>query len=325
MGQANVKISGSDDKTAVMNEYLAGLPSQHLEPLWNRMSVMVPASPNPKTKPYIWKYSEVLPHLQRAGELVPEEEAERRVLMLRNPSMEAPYTTDTIYGGLQLVRPRETAPAHRHIAYACRFIIEGNGFTAVEGKKMPLTRGDVVVTPTWHWHDHGNESNSPVIWLDMLNLPLFRYAPIHFAEGYDEKRYPSALCDPCEWRHPWAPVQTKLDAQKGNHAIHHYKNKDGMPLSTTLGVQAERIAAAASSSQSQDSSSFIYHCVEGRGRTVVEPPSGEKMTFSWTSKDTFAIPAWSKVQHFNDSTSEPAYLVAVNDGPFLDLLGLRHP
>lgn len=104
---------------------------------------------------------------------------------------ESPHTTDTIYGGLQVVNPGETAPAHRHIAFATRFIIEGEGFTAVEGKKMPLMRGDVVVTPTWHWHDHGNESDSAVIWLDMLNLPLFTYSPVHFAEGYSEKRYPS--------------------------------------------------------------------------------------------------------------------------------------
>lgn len=89
------------------------------------------------------------------------------------------------------MNPGETAPAHRHVAYACRFIIEGNGFTAVEGKKLPLKRGDVVLTPSWHWHDHGNESDSPVIWLDVLNLPLFTYARVNFAENYGEKRYPS--------------------------------------------------------------------------------------------------------------------------------------
>lgn len=103
----------------------------------------------------------------------------------------APHTTDTIYAGLQLVNPGETAPAHRHIAYACRVIISGEGFTAVEGKKMPLIRGDVVVTPSWHWHDHGNESDKPIIWLDALNLPLFTYARVHFAEGYSNRRYPS--------------------------------------------------------------------------------------------------------------------------------------
>lgn len=34
--------------------------------------------------------------------------------------------------------------------------MDGEGLTAVEGKKMPLVRRDVIVTPTWHWHDHDN-------------------------------------------------------------------------------------------------------------------------------------------------------------------------
>lgn len=89
-------------------------------------------------------------------------------------------------------------------------------------------------------------------------------------------------------------------------------------------MQAERLAPGASASY-QDSSSFIYHCVEGKGRTAIEAPGQKQVTFEWGSRDTFAVPAWSKIEHFNDSESEPAYLVAVNDGPFLDLLGLRHP
>ena len=54
----------------------------------------------------------------QAGEIVSAEEAERRVLMLVNPSMKALCTTDTIYGGLQLVLPHKMAPAHRHVAFA---------------------------------------------------------------------------------------------------------------------------------------------------------------------------------------------------------------
>jgi gentisate 1,2-dioxygenase len=191
---------------------------------------------------------------------------------------------------------------------------------------MPLGRGDVVITPSWHWHDHGNESDAPVVWLDALNLPLFRYVPVHFAEQYSESRYPSVMCDPCEWRFPWAPVQTTLDADAANknHSIFHYKTKEGRHLSTTVGVQAERIAVGCTTETSQEQTSFIYHCYEGKGRTVVEPPSGEKVVFSWESMDTFAVPAWSKIQHFNES-DQPAYLVAMNDRPFLDVLGLLRP
>ncbi|POR30986.1 Uncharacterized protein TPAR_08792 [Tolypocladium paradoxum] len=308
-----------------MDEYLQALPAKHLEPLWSRMGTMVPPTPNPIARPYMWRYEETLPCLVKAGKLVPEEMAERRVLMLVNPGMDSPHTTDTIYGGLQMVNPGETAPAHRHIATACRFIIDGEGFTAVQGKKMPLIRGDVVVTPSWYWHDHGNESSAPVVWLDALNLPLFTYARVHFAEGYGEKRHPSTQMDLCEWRHPWAQAQEALDGQNKDHAIYHYRAKGDKPLSTTLGVQAERIGPGVPTETMQDSSSFIYHCYEGRGHSIVESPSGERVTFNWVSRDTFAVPSWSKLRHVNGSSSEPAYLVGVHDGPFLDLLGLRPP
>jgi gentisate 1,2-dioxygenase len=59
---------------------------------------------------------------------------------------------------------------------------DSNSFTAVEGQKMVMERGDVILTPSWHWHDHGNEGQGPVVWLDGLDLPLFKYAPVNFAE-----------------------------------------------------------------------------------------------------------------------------------------------
>lgn len=106
--------------------------------------------------------------------------------------IEAPCTTDTLYAGLQLINPGEVAPAHRHRAFALRFIIEGErGFTAVEGEKVYMERGDVILTPSWTWHDHGHEGDKPMIWLDGLDLPIFQYIPVNFAEHYADPRYPS--------------------------------------------------------------------------------------------------------------------------------------
>ncbi|UNI19642.1 Gentisate 1,2-dioxygenase [Purpureocillium takamizusanense] len=309
---------------AETGEYLKTLPPKHLEPLWSQMSLLVPALPKPVAEPHMWEYSEVFPSLAKAGEIVPEDKAERRVLMLVNPSMKAPCTTDTIYAGLQLVNPGETAPAHRHVASAFRFIIDGEGFTAVEGQKLPLRRGDVVVTPAWRWHDHGNESERPVVWLDVLDLPLFTYARVNFAEGYGEKRYPSQPVEASEWRHPWSDTQKALDAQTGDHAVYHYRDVAGEPLARTLGAQAERIGPGTATTATQDIRSFVYHCYAGQGFSMVEAASGgETLRLEWTSRDTFAVPAWSKVVHVNSSETEQAYLVGMHDGPFLDALGLR--
>jgi gentisate 1,2-dioxygenase len=89
-----------------------------------------------------------------------------------------------------------------------------------------------------------------------------------------------------------------------------------------LGFQAERLKPGAVAI-SRDSCSYVYHCYEGRGRTEIETPSGVKMELEWGARDTFAVPAWSKLKHINTSATENAYLVACHDKPFLDLLKLR--
>lgn len=145
-------------------------------------------------------------------------------------TIEAPYTTDTVYAGLQLVMPNETAPAHRHVAFAMRFIVEGKGgFTAVHGKRIEMKRGDVILTPTWNWHDHGKDGDGPMIWLDGLDLPLFRHFPTHFVEHFKESRYPAESVDsntsPIVF--PWAKMQAVLDGEKGEWVTKPYLRANG--------------------------------------------------------------------------------------------------
>lgn len=201
-------------------------------PLWAQMTKLNPPQPNPQCIPYVWKYSDVKPYLLRAGKLISEKQAERRVLMLINPGRnEAPYTTDTVYGGLQLVMPNETAPAHRHVAFAMRFIVEGTGgFTAVHGRRVRMKRGDVILTPTWNWHDHGNEAAAdPMIWLDGLDLPLFRHFPVHFVEHFTEPRYPAEDVDSSQSEivFPWERMKKTLDEREGKWVRERYLRTDG--------------------------------------------------------------------------------------------------
>ncbi|KAL2833916.1 RmlC-like cupin domain-containing protein [Aspergillus cavernicola] len=145
-GTVSTTAAALEESTASMIKAAA---ENHIKPLWLQMSRLNPPLPNPKATPHLWKYSEVRPILVNAGRLVPEEQAERRVLMLVNPSQDAPHTTNTICAGLQLVVPNETAKARRHTAFAMRFIIEGEGgFTAVYGRRVKMRRGDVILTPT---------------------------------------------------------------------------------------------------------------------------------------------------------------------------------
>lgn len=73
----------AQDATDVM---LERAEKAHTKPLWLQMARLNPPLPNPKCTPYLWRYSDIRPSLLEAGELVPEHQAERRVLMLVNPS-----------------------------------------------------------------------------------------------------------------------------------------------------------------------------------------------------------------------------------------------
>ncbi|OCT54121.1 hypothetical protein CLCR_00185 [Cladophialophora carrionii] len=290
------------------------------KPLWAQMARLNPPAPNPKCVPFIWRYDEVKPTLLRAGEVVSEQQAERRVLMLVNPARDAPFTTDTLYAGLQLVMPNETARAHRHTAFAMRFIIEGQGgFTAVHGKRITMQRGDVILTPTWNWHDHGKDGSGPMIWLDGLDLPNFQHFPVHFVEHFAQPRYPADDVDsttsPIVF--PWSAMQAKLDAQPGPWASEDYLKADGREVSRILGGSAERLNPGATSPAVRETASSVYHVVSGSGHSVI---NGQRIP--WKQGDTFCIPAWNEYQHTAaDGLSEPVYLYRFHDKPMLKALG----
>lgn len=128
----------------------------------------------------------------RAGDLISAEQAERRVLILENPGL--PGTSSVVpslYAGLQLILPGEVAPCHCHTQCALRFVMEGSGaHTAVDGEKAIMHPFDLVLTPNWHWHDHGNSSSGPMIWLDGLDIPTVRHFEASFAKKLDAPRIP---------------------------------------------------------------------------------------------------------------------------------------
>lgn len=294
-----------------------------ITPLWTVMDKMVPPTPNPRAVNTVWPYEAMRKELLKAAEVVSAEEAERRVLMLVNKAMKAPYTTDSIYSGLQIVLPGETAPAHRHRAFALRFIIEGSGgFTAVEGERMEMLPGDVILTPSWTWHDHGNDGTEPVVWLDGLDLPVWQFLPINFMQQYSQPRYPSTPTPSSPLRFPWSTVQAKLDESPDQqHAVVHYHRQDAEHLSSTISAQAEKIAAGFTTQPSKEVVSFVYHVYRGEGHTTIKSPlSGEVEKVKWKARDTFAVPAWSEITHTCASGEDCAYLFAVNDRPMIAAL-----
>jgi gentisate 1,2-dioxygenase len=179
----------SGEEQAKRAEFYGRIGSQSLAPLWEVLKGLVPPEPKPTPKAHIWHYEEVRPYLMEAGALLTAEEAERRVLVLENPAFPGQSrATTSLFAGIQLVLPNEVAPGHHHTASALRFVLESRGgFTAVGGEKTTMATGDFVITPSWAWHDHGNLSDGPITWMDVLDLPMINFFEAGFAEHYNDK------------------------------------------------------------------------------------------------------------------------------------------
>ena len=137
------------------------LVPEALAPLWKVLSALVTPTPRSAAVAAAWSFERILPLLMEAGELITATEAERRVLILENPALPGQSRiTSTLYAGLQLILPGEVAPAHRHTQNALRFIMQGEGaFTALDGERAYMHKHDLILTPAWLWHDHGNETD----------------------------------------------------------------------------------------------------------------------------------------------------------------------
>ncbi len=330
-------------------EYRNSLTDLNLLPLWPSLRNFLPyGKPIRRTAPVLWRYKDIRPLLLRAGELTPIEKAERRVLVLANPGLglDKVRATPTIYLGMQLILPAETAPNHRHTPSAIRFVVEGTGgYTMVEGEKLPMERGDLILTPPKLWHEHGHDGNEPVVWLDALDLPLIHdieasyciegpsQAPMNLPDS-SQTAYrragllPYAALDHGKrdfplLRFPWTDVREALIAYgrvcaPGEPVRLAYVNPEtGAECLPTLGFSAIMLRPGEDARLTRRSASAVIHVVEGSGESVVD-----EAEITWSEADTFAIPTHAEVQIRNSSGASPAFLFQVDDAPMQRKLGI---
>src|SRR5436190_868776 len=160
----------------------------HMWGLWEIASQMTP-HPRPEAVPHQWKWSLLKEVVKQSSTAVPVGD-ERLAMQLFNPGLNGQWaTTNTLIAAVQVLLPGEVARAQRHSPAAIRFIIEGHGaYTAVEGEKVIMQPGDFVLTPAWQWHDHGNETNETVVWMDGLDVPLTKALNAMFVEMHQEMK-----------------------------------------------------------------------------------------------------------------------------------------
>src|SRR5215216_5256701 len=136
-----------------------------------------------KTLPHHWRWQDYSQYLHRISEVArkaevsPIEFADRQSILLLNPGLNGRLqVTNTIRCAISIYNPGDVAPVHIHSPNASRTILsDKGGYTNVEGERCEAARGDLILTPNGTWHDHGNDSKEPVVWIDMLDWPLIEF------------------------------------------------------------------------------------------------------------------------------------------------------
>ncbi len=301
-----------------------------LTPLWRVIQGLVAKEPASPAAPALWRYDHVRPFLIEAGALISAEEAERRVLILENPALPTESKiTRSLYAGLQVVMPGEIARVHRHVAAALRLVVEGvGGYTTVDGERGPMSPGDFVVTPSWTWHEHGNEGSDPVIWLDVLDVHVVNLLDCGFREDHFERpasqRRPAGASTaeaalnmlPVSYdttrntspifNYPYERTRAAL------HGIARFREPEGPfgfkmrylnPVNgdwaiPTIATWAQLLPRGYRTSPYRSTDGTIFIVVEGTGYSVI---GGRR--FEWGEHDVFVVPSWCESFHHADAES----------------------
>ncbi|MGJ7542528.1 gentisate 1,2-dioxygenase [Variovorax sp. LT1R16] len=335
----------SASELAQREAYYEELRGESLAPLWASLTRLVPPSPQPSAKPFSWSYAAVREHLLTAGTLITAEEAERRVLVLENPTLAGQSRiTDTLYAGLQLILPGEVAPAHRHVQSALRFVIEGEGaYTAVNGERVSMSPGDFIITPAWTWHDHGSESEGPVVWMDGLDVPFVDFLKAGFREQYEQTaqiphrsegearlRYGSGMLRPSDkatnssplFKYPYAQTKAALqliarseevDPHRG-FEIRYVNPTTGGDALPTIAAGMRLLPAGFKTAPYRSTAGCVIVLVEGSIRATV----GEE-SITLAPKDVLTVPAWSRIEI---EATEESIFFNFSDAPVHQKLGL---
>jgi len=336
-------------KDSVREAFHARMHANNMYGLWELASQMT-AQPQPKMIPHMWPWSVSEAIIAESAEAVPVGD-ERRALQLFNPGLGGRWaTTNNLIAAVQILLPGEVARAHRHTPTAIRFIMEGTGaYTAVDGERVYMAPGDLILTPSWSWHDHGNETKDRVVWMDGLDIPLIASLEAMFFQFYTERQvlterpanasqsmYGKAQLNPTWIKekskssplllYSWDQTWEALNALRGHEgslfdgiALEYRHPQTGGSVLPTMACWIQLLRPSEHTRAHRHTGSAVYYVVKGSGMTVIE---GQR--FDWTKGDIIALPPWAVHEHANSSASDDAVLFSIQDAPVLNALGLFH-
>jgi len=223
-------------------------------------------------------------------------------------------------------------------------VVEGEGaFTTVNGERCPMFRGDLILTPTGMWHEHVHQGSQPVIWLDVLDLPLVYYTETSYVvegpnqdvrPGNGEQGYARGGVVPSSGfvrstkpypmvRYPWSDVRSALMAlgadpsAKGAVQVTYVNPETGVDPENNLGFHALMLRPGEEVRLPVRSPACVYHVIEGKADAVI----GDSR-FSLDEADTCCSPGFTQVRLRNLMADKPTFIFLADETPLHRKLGV---
>ena len=322
-----------------MGDFRADMAAASVYPLWEREN----RHNMPPESPHVWRWQTMNPLIEAAVKATDMNNAERRVLVLRNPAFansERDGAAINLSVNLQVLMPGEKARPHRHSMNALRFALEGDGATTiVEGKSCAMLPGDMILTPSWTWHQHAHEGRERAVWVDALDVPLHSYldtgefqpGPAHdmvalppdaaFAAAGLAPDAPGAKAYSPLFRYPWDIAGKALDAlpaeSDGSRRLRYTNPLTGGAIMATIDCYLLGLSSGVETAAYRTNSNCVCVVMDGEGQSRV----GEE-TITWGPKDVFALPHGQWITH--KATSGKPRLFQITDRELLRRLDILH-
>jgi gentisate 1,2-dioxygenase len=259
----------------------------------------------------VWRFAQAKQVLDASHNMVPADQTERRNLILVNPIEGNSYaTTRHLVAAYQCVMAGDKARTHRHSANALRLVLQGKSgvYTIVNGVRIDMHPGDVLLTPGWCWHGHANETGETGYWLDFLDIPFIQLTEAMFFEPYPQGGLEAVTSS--------GPTPMRIPSGEALGAGTDGKTVEiAQGIMPTMAMHLIRQPKGGKVEAPKSTTNIIYAVVSGRARFLVEGGTDETLGVG----DVIAVPCWHS---HTIEAPENTIVFKVSDEPILAKLGL---
>lgn len=227
-----------------------------------------------------------------------------------------------------------TSTIHRHSWDAIVFVIEGSGWTEVDGERVNWRPWDTVYLPSMRWHRHGNPGDAPARFVSFSVQPqaeLLGGAVLE--EGgdtpWDQLAPAPVAAGTLEGSDPYSNRINRLAALQqrmaGTRLITPFEEvpfkvsprgaRSGFMVDPSIGYATSgltsvmhQLAPGLYQSRHRHGGEAWLYVVEGRGHSEIDG-----VEHPWEAGDLVVVDHWAWHQHFNSDPSQLASLIRVHN------------